>query len=121
MKPVPTSWPACPSVLIGLKRRCRGFALMFKPESSFRLTPMPFPEALQEFKVETSALPAQYGHHSGGSVNAVTKAGTNAFHGTAFEYVRNGVFNARNAFALTRDGLKRNQFGGTFGGPVPKN
>ncbi|PYR97444.1 MAG: hypothetical protein DMG12_24245 [Acidobacteria bacterium] len=74
--------------------------------------PLPFPDALQEFKVETSAVPAQYGQHSAGAVNGVTKSGTNAFHGDLFEFVRNKVFNARNALATTRDGLKRNQFGG---------
>src|SRR5882762_3236191 len=83
--------------------------------------PLPFPDALQEFKVETSSVPAQYGQHSGGAVNAVTKSGTNDFHGDAFEYVRNRIFNARNAFALQRDGLKRNQFGGVLGGPIIKN
>src|SRR5437870_8256066 len=83
--------------------------------------PLPFPDALQEFKVETSSLPAQYGFHSGGAVNAVTKAGTNDFHGTLFEFVRNYAFNARNFFAPTRDGLKRNQYGGTIGGPIKKN
>src|SRR5258708_2503441 len=51
--------------------------------------PLPFPDALQEFKVETSALPAMYGQHSGAAVNAVTKSGTNTFHGDAFEFVRN--------------------------------
>src|SRR5256712_3687185 len=83
--------------------------------------PMPFPDALQEFKVETSAVSAQYGQHSAGAVSAVTKAGTNDFHGDLFEFVRNGSLNARNAFALTRDSLKRNQFGGVFGGPLKKN
>jgi hypothetical protein len=83
--------------------------------------PLPFPDALQEFKVETSALPAQYGHHSSAAVNAVTKSGTNAFHGDAFEFIRNSAFNARNAFATTSDGLKRNQFGGTFGGPIQRD
>lgn len=83
--------------------------------------PLPFPDALQEFKVETSALPAQYGHHSAAAVNIVTKSGTNGFHGDLFEFLRNGDMNARNAFALTRDSLKRNQFGGTFGGPIVKN
>ena len=80
--------------------------------------PMPFPDALQEFKVETSALPAQYGFHAGASVNAVTKSGTNAYHGDLFEFVRNGDFNARDFFATSRDTLKRNQYGGTIGGPV---
>ena len=83
--------------------------------------PLPFPDALQEFKVETSSVPAQYGQHSGGAVNVVTKSGTNDFHGSLFEFVRNKVFNARNAFALQRDGLKRNQFGGVVGGPIVKN
>src|SRR5438128_7550715 len=83
--------------------------------------PLPFPDALQEFKVETSSVPAQYGQHSAGAVNVVTKSGTNDVHGSLFEFVRNKVFNARNAFALERDGLKRNQFGGVLGGPIIKN
>jgi hypothetical protein len=83
--------------------------------------PLPFPDALQEFKVETSTLTAQNGIHPGAAVNAVTKSGTNGFHGDAFEFVRNGDFNARNFFAARRDTLKRNQFGGTVGGPIMKN
>ena len=83
--------------------------------------PLPFPDALQEFKVETSALPAQYGYHATGAVNAVTKSGTNEMHGDLFEFVRNFQFNARNTFATARDSLKRNQFGGTIGGPIIKN
>ena len=83
--------------------------------------PMPFPDALQEFKVETSSLPARYGHHAASAVNAVTKSGTNAFHGNVFEFVRDYRFNARNFFAPTRDSLKRNQFGGTLGGPILKD
>jgi carboxypeptidase family protein/TonB-dependent receptor-like protein len=83
--------------------------------------PLPFPDALQEFKVETSGLAAQYGLHSAGVVNAVTKSGTNEFHGDAFEFVRNGVFNARNFFATQRDSLKRNQLGGVVGGPLKKD
>src|SRR5712691_5768516 len=90
------------------------------PYTNFNF-PLPFPDALQEFKVETSSVPAQYGQHSGGAVNAITKSGTNEFHGDLFEYVRNRVFNARNTFALQRDGLKRNQFGGVLGGPIIKN
>ena len=83
--------------------------------------PLPFPDALQEFKVETSAVPARYGLHPGGTVNVVTKSGTNDFHGGLFEFVRNNAFNARNPFATKDDGLKRNQFGGTIGGPIKKN
>ena len=83
--------------------------------------PLPFPDALQEFKVETSAIPARHGQHSAGLVSVVTKSGTNAFHGTGFEFVRNEVFNARNAYATERDSLKRNQLGGTLGGPIVRN
>ena len=61
--------------------------------------PTPFPDALQEFKVETSSLPARYGHHAASAVNLVTKSGTNAFHGNVFEFVRDYHFNARNFFA----------------------
>jgi hypothetical protein len=83
--------------------------------------PFPFPDALQEFSVQTSTLPAQYGEHPGGVMNAVTKSGTNEFHGDLFEYVRNGYFNARSYFANAPDNLKRNQYGGTIGGPIVKN
>jgi hypothetical protein len=83
--------------------------------------PLPFPDALQEFKVDTSSVPAQYGQHSAGAVEAVTKSGTNEFHGDAFEFIRNGDLDARNTFAATVDQLKRNQFGGVVGGPVKKN
>src|SRR5262249_46761035 len=64
---------------------------------------------------------AQYGMHASAQVNVITKSGTNEFHGSAFEFLRNGIFNARNAFAPTRDSLKRNQFGGVLGGPIKKN
>ncbi len=83
--------------------------------------PLPFPDALQEFKVESSALPAQYGVHASANVNVITKSGTNDFHGDAFEFVRNGIFNARDFFAPKRDTLKRNQFGGTLGGAIVKS
>ena len=83
--------------------------------------PLPFPDALQEFKVEISAVPAQYGFRSGGAINAVTKSGTNQFHGNAFWFVRNDVFNARGFFDTDKDPLKRNQFGGTIGGPIIEN
>ena len=83
--------------------------------------PTPFPDAVKEFKVETSALSANFGAHSGGAVNVITKSGTNEFHGDAFEFVRNYIFNARNYFATTRDSLKRNQFGGVVGGPIKQD
>ena len=82
---------------------------------------LPFPDALQEFKVESGATGAQTGGKSSGSVSLVTKSGTNEFHGNLFEFVRNGKFNARNALATKRDSIKRNQFGGTADGPIAKN
>ncbi len=80
--------------------------------------PFPFPDALQEFSVQTSNYTARYGGNSGAVVNAITKGGTNSFHGDLFEFNRNAIFNARNHFASVRDQLKRNQFGGVIGGPV---
>ena len=89
--------------------------------------PLPFPDALQEFKVESSGLSAS--NARGSSVGAVTKSGTNAFHGDLFEFVRNDLFNATTYFAAVdpatgkkqRSTLKRNQYGGTIGGPIVKN
>src|SRR5438067_1347084 len=69
----------------------------------------------------TAGTGAQTGVKSAGSVSLVTKSGTNEFHGDLFEFVRNGIFNARNAFATKRDTIKRNQFGGTAGGPIIQN
>ncbi len=82
--------------------------------------PFPFPDALQEFSVQTSNYSAEYGSNAGGVVNVITKSGTNNFHGDAFEFVRNPVFNAQNFFATptTPDRVKRNQYGGTIGGPI---
>ena len=90
------------------------------PSNNLEL-PMPFPDSLQEFRMETSAISAESGMHAAGSVEAVTRAGTNQLHGDLFEFVRNYMFNSRNFFALKRDTLKRNQFGGTIGGPILKN
>ncbi len=84
--------------------------------------PLPFPDAMQEFKLDTGAADARAGRSAAGAVNVVTKTGTNAIHGDAFWYVRNALFNARNPFAAVRDdSLKRNQIGGTLGGPIIKN
>ena len=84
--------------------------------------PFPFPDALQEFSVETSSLPARNGLHPGGVVNLVTKSGTNALHGNVFEFYRGGRFNAK-PYAFTpagtkQDNLLRNQYGGTIGGKI---
>jgi hypothetical protein len=88
--------------------------------------PLPFPDALQEFRVATSGLSAENGVHSGATVNAVTKSGTNVVHGTLFEFLRDKRFNAKQVFAPVNpdtgkrldDGLKRNQLGGALGGPL---
>jgi len=83
--------------------------------------PFPFPDALQEFSVQTSGISARYGLHPGSVVNVVTKSGTNSFHGDLFEFVRNGDADADNFPATTQDNLRRNQYGGTIGGPIRKN
>jgi hypothetical protein len=80
--------------------------------------PIPDPDALQEFSVQTNGFSAEYGRNAGGIVNAVTRSGTNALHGTLFEFHRNAAVNALSFFSTAPDGLKRNQFGGTLGGPV---
>ncbi|HTI44641.1 MAG TPA: carboxypeptidase-like regulatory domain-containing protein, partial [Vicinamibacterales bacterium] len=88
--------------------------------------PLPFPEALQEFKVETSTQNAQTGVHAGGTVSLVTKSGTNLLHGDVFEFARHHRFNAASPFAgldpatgkRLDDGLVRNQFGGVLGGKL---
>lgn len=74
-------------------------------------------DAIQEFKVTQSAFSAEYSN-AGGVINATTKSGTNTFHGGLFEFLRNDKLDARNFFAKEREILKRNQFGGTLGGPV---
>ena len=88
--------------------------------------PIPNPDAIQEFKVQTSTYDASYGRNPGANVNVVTKSGTNAFHGTLFEFFRNSDLNANDFFynrnvadsSTTRQVLKQNQFGGSFGGPI---
>lgn len=92
--------------------------------------PMPFPDALAEFSVGISSMPANLGTHPGGTVNGATRAGTNNFHGSLFDFVRNGILDAtaRTYPTITgqitpgvRDTLVRNQFGGTLGGPIRRN
>lgn len=83
--------------------------------------PFPNPDALEEFSVQTNSFSAEYGRGSGAIVNVVTKSGTNNFHGSAFDFIRNGDVNARNFFAAQPDQLKRNQFGGSLGGPIVRN
>ena len=87
----------------------------------------PNPDTIQEFKIITSNFEAEYGRNAGGVVTVVTKSGTNAFHGSAFDFNRNNAYNANRYFnnaqtpAVPRNILKRNQYGGTFGGPFKKD
>lgn len=83
--------------------------------------PFPNPDAVEEFSVQTNSFSSEFGRGSGAIVNVVTKSGSNDFHGSLFEFFRNGSLNARNFFAENHDALKRNQFGGSLGGPVVKN
>src|SRR5213594_566372 len=80
-------------------------------------------EAVREFNVLTATYSAEYGKRAGGQVNIVTTSGTNQFHGTAFEYLRNSVLDARNFFDQTIGAppFKRNQFGGSLGGPIKQD
>lgn len=81
-------------------------------------------DAIQEFSVLTSNYSAEYGKTSGGVVNAITRSGTNAFHGSVYEFLRNSVLDARNFFedpTVSKAPFKRNQFGGAIGGPIIKN
>ena len=83
---------------------------------------LPNPDAIQEFKVQTNSYNAEYGRFSSGVINVITKAGTNAFKGSVFEYFRDGKMNAKDWGAvLATPPLKRNQFGATFGGPLRRD
>ena len=77
-------------------------------------------ENVQEFRVDSSNYPAEYGTGTGGQISFITKSGSNAFHGSAFEYLRNDAFDARNFFdfGAQKSVLKLNQFGGSVGGPI---
>jgi Carboxypeptidase regulatory-like domain/TonB dependent receptor len=86
---------------------------------------IPSPDAIQEFKVQTSTYDASYGRNPGANVNVLTKSGSNAFHGTLFEFLRNEDLDANgffeNAEGTGKEILRQNQFGGTFGGPIKKD
>jgi Carboxypeptidase regulatory-like domain/TonB dependent receptor/TonB-dependent Receptor Plug Domain len=79
---------------------------------------------MQEFRIETSSYEAEFGRTPGAQISIVTKSGANNFHGTAFDYLRNDIFDARNYFdtpLLPKPPLRQNDFGGTFGGPITKD
>ena len=85
-------------------------------------TAIPAPDSIQEFRVQTANFDAAYGRGTGANVDLVTRSGTNRFHGSAWEFVRNNIFNANDFFSKQdgqpRPDLKQNQFGGSFGGPI---
>ena len=89
-----------------------------------RPTNLPNPDSIGEFSLLTNSYSAEYGHASGGAFVAISKSGTNTFHGAAWEFLRNDALNARNWFApapAAKPILKQNQFGVAFGGPILKN
>jgi hypothetical protein len=81
----------------------------------------PNPDAIQEFSLDTSTFSAKFAGLGGGVMNVVTRGGENKVHGTIFEFLRNSALNGRNYFQSTQDGLKRNQFGATIGGPIRRD
>ncbi|RPJ57531.1 MAG: TonB-dependent receptor [Acidobacteria bacterium] len=82
---------------------------------------VPNPDAVQEFRVITNNYSSEFGRFAGGMVDVVTKSGTNTMHGSLFEYVRNDALNASPWLVSSKPPLRRNQFGGSFGGPVMKD
>ncbi|NYF78115.1 TonB-dependent receptor [Granulicella arctica] len=82
---------------------------------------LPNLDAIDEFRIITSNFDAEYGEFSGGQINVITKSGSNQFHGSAFDFLRNTSLDARNYFSPTRGAFRQNQFGGTFGGPIHRD
>jgi hypothetical protein len=78
-------------------------------------------DSIAEFHILTHTASAEFGHSSGSTTNIVTRSGSNAFHGGAWEFLRNDAMDAKSFFATSVEPLKRNQFGGTFGGPIKKD
>jgi hypothetical protein len=78
-------------------------------------------DSIAEFRIVTSNFDAEYGEFSGGQISVITRSGSNEFHGSAFNFLRNTALDARNYFSPTRGAFRQNQFGGTFGGPLRRN
>jgi hypothetical protein len=81
----------------------------------------PAVDAVEEFKVQSSTMSAEFGFTAGGVINMVTKSGTNEFHGSAYEFLRNDRLDARNTFAVTKPPFRYNQYGVAIGGPVVRD
>ena len=78
-------------------------------------------DSIAEFRIITNNVDAEYGYYSGGIVSVITKSGTDNFHGSAFDFLRNTDLDARNYYDVTRSVFQQNQFGGTVGGPIKRN
>jgi hypothetical protein len=89
--------------------------------SNLQAAVFPNPDAIQEFTLVRNGYEAQYGRAQGGQILVATRSGTNQYHGSAFDYLRNSVLNARSFFAANKTPYKRNIFGGTVGGPIRKD
>src|SRR5207244_12125644 len=83
--------------------------------------PILVPDSLKDFNNQTSNYSEAQGNSAGAVVNAITRSGTNAFHGGGFDYLRDRTFNARNFFSAEKDFLKRKQYGGFLGGPIQRS
>ncbi len=81
----------------------------------------PTPDSIAEFRVLSNTFDAEYGRNSGAVINVVTKSGTNSWHGSVYEFLRNQSFNAKGYLDIRKPDDKQNQFGGTFGGPIKKD
>ena len=96
---------------------------IYGPEGG--ILPVPNPDAIEEFKIQTAQYDAGYGRNPGANVDVVTKSGTNSYHGSVFEFLRNDALDANdyflNATGEPRGAMKQNQFGGVFGGPIKKD
>ena len=107
----------------GMREGANGFLLngATVEEAAFHGTvAIPNLDSIDEFRILTNNFDAEYGNYAGGQINVVTKSGTNKFHGSAFEFLRNNVLNSRNYFDPVGPvgDFKQNQFGGTIGGPI---
>src|SRR5271155_2553477 len=78
-------------------------------------------DSIEEFRILTNTANAEFGHSTGSTTNIITRSGTNEYHGTAWEFLRNNVMDAKSFFADSVEPLRRNQFGGVFGGPIKKD
>jgi len=111
----------------GMREAANGFLLNGAPvqETAFSGTSaIPNLDSIQEFRILTNNVDPEYGNYAGGQINVITKSGTNSWHGSAFEFLRNTALDSRPYFALPTQPnpvFRQNQFGGTFGGPVKHN